>query len=259
MPRIITFCNQKGGVGKSTCAMNSGAYLAAFGKRVLLVDIDPQANATSGLGMNKQAFKYTMYDALVKDIDPRLIVKKTKILGMDVLPSATDLAGATVELVPMQNREFVLREVLKKIQREYDYMVIDSPPSLGLLTINALTASHKVIIPVQCEYYALEGLADLLKTITLVNKNLKTKIEVMGALLTMYDRTSRLNRAVAKEIRRKFPGYVFDAVIPRNVKLAEAPSFGKSILHYDPYSHGAKAYQRLAKEMLALEKISQKV
>ncbi len=259
MSRIITFCNQKGGVGKSTTAMNVGVYLAAFGKRVLLVDIDPQANATSGLGLNKQKFKYTIYDALVKDIDPHLVIKKTKILGMDVLPSAMDLAGATVELVPMKNREFALGEVLKKIQQEYDYIVIDSPPSLGLLTINALTASHKVIIPVQCEYYALEGLADLLKTIALINKNLKAKTEVMGALLTMYDRTSRLNRAVAKEIRKKFPGYVFDAVIPRNVKLAEAPSFGKSILHYDPYSHGAKAYQRLAKEMLTLEKISQKI
>src|SRR3990167_1028628 len=242
MAIIISFCNQKGGVGKTTTALNTSAYLRAFGKSVLLIDIDPQANATSGAGINPRTLKHHIYHTLVDDIDPKLAIKRTRLLGMDILPASTDLAGATIEVV-------------KRVNHDYDYIIIDSPPSLGLLTINALVASHKVIIPVQCEYYSLEGLAELLKTVTLINRNLKTKIEIMGALLAMYDRKSRLNRAVAKEIRRKFPGYVFDTVIPRNVSLAEAPSFGKTILHYDPYSHGAKAYRRLAEEILKLEKI----
>ncbi|MDO8600283.1 MAG: ParA family protein [bacterium] len=255
MARIISFCNQKGGVGKTTTAMNTAVYLVAYGKTVLLVDADPQANATSGVGFSPRELKQSVYHALVRDADPRLIVKRTKVLGLDLLPSSSDLAGANVELVKMKEREFRLKEILKKVSRDYDYIIIDSPPSLGLLTINALTASHKVIIPVQCEYYSLEGLADLLKTIALINKNLKARVDVMGTLLTMYDRKSRLNRAVEKEIRRKFPGYVFDAMIPRNISLAESPSFGKTILQYDPYSHGAKAYRRLAGEILKLEEI----
>jgi chromosome partitioning protein len=254
--KIISLCNAKGGVGKTTTAMNAGAYLAARGKTVLLVDADPQANATSGVGFSPRELKQSVYHALVHDTDPKLIVKRTKVLGLDVLPSSSDLAGANVELVKMERREFRLKEVLKKVSRDYDYIIIDSPPSLGLLTLNALTASQKVIIPVQCEYYSLEGLADLLKTIALINKNLKANIAIMGTVLTMYDRKSRLNRAVEKEIRRKFPGYVFDAVIPRNVSLAESPSFGKTILQYDPYSHGAKAYGRLAGEILKLEEIT---
>ncbi|KKS38926.1 MAG: Cobyrinic acid ac-diamide synthase [Parcubacteria group bacterium GW2011_GWA2_42_14] len=258
MAIIISFCNQKGGVGKTTTALNTSAYLRAFGKSVLLIDIDPQANATSGAGINPRTLKHHIYHTLVDDIDPKLAIKRTRLLGMDILPASTDLAGATIELVKAKEREFRLKEVLKRVNHDYDYIIIDSPPSLGLLTINALVASHKVIIPVQCEYYSLEGLAELLKTVTLINRNLKTKIEIMGALLAMYDRKSRLNRAVAKEIRRKFPGYVFDTVIPRNISLAEAPSFGKTILHYDPYSHGAKAYRRLAEEILKLEKLTNK-
>ena len=256
MTRIITFCNQKGGVGKTTTAGNSSAYLRAFVKRVLLVDIDPQWNATSGAGISSKTLKQTVYHALINPKDTKLAIKRTKILGLDVLPAAGDLAGASIELVSEKKREFRLRDALKELADDYDYIVIDSPPSLGLLTLNALTAAHKVIIPAQCEYYSLEGLAELLKTINLINSNLKTKIEVMGALLTMYDRKSRLHRAVVKEINQKFPGYVFDTVIPRNVSLAEAPSFGKSVLQYDPYSHGAKAYRRLAEEILKLEKIS---
>lgn len=255
MSRIISFCNQKGGVGKTTTAMNTAAYLVAYGKTVLLVDADPQANATSGVGFSPQELKQTVYDALIFDANPKLIVKRTRVLGLDILPSSPDLAGANVELVKMQAREFRLKEVLKKVAYDYDYIIIDSPPSLGLLTINALVASHKVIIPVQCEYYSLEGLADLLKTIALINKNLKVNVAVMGTLFTMYDRKSRLNRAVEKEIRRKFPGYVFDAMIPRNISLAESPSFGKTILQYSPYSHGAKAYRRLAGEILKLEEV----
>ena len=255
MARIITFCNQKGGVGKSTSAQNLSVFLAALGKKVLLVDFDPQANTTSGLGLNPRKIEKSIYHALIGKIPAGDVVKKTGILAVDILPASPALAGATVELVDMRSREYKLKEILEPLRRKYDFMIIDSPPSLGLLTINALTASQKVVIPVQCEYYALEGLADLLRTIQLVNSNLKTRIAILGALLTMYDRKSRLHRAVAKEIRRKFPGYVFEAVIPRNISLAEAPSFGKTILQYDPYSHGAKAYRQLAEEILRLEGI----
>lgn len=255
MARIISLCNQKGGVGKSTTSINLSVFLAALGKRVLLVDIDPQANTTSGIGLNPRRLEKSIYHVLIGKAAPEDAVRKTPILSVDILPSSPALAGATVELVDMKNREYKLKEVLEPIRRKYNFIVIDSPPSLGLLTVNALVAAGKVIIPVQCEYYALEGLADLLRTIQLVNTNLKTRTAVMGALLTMYDRKSRLHRAVAKEIRRKFPGYVFDAVIPRNVSLAEAPSFGKTILQYDPYSHGAKAYRQLAEEILRMEGI----
>ncbi len=253
MARIIALCNQKGGVGKSTTAQNLAAFLVALGKRVLIVDIDPQANTTSGLGFSPRRLEATLYDVLAGRVSAERAVKKSKLLPLDVLPASSALAGASIELVDAPNREYKLKEVLEPLRRRYDFIVIDSPPSLGLLTINALTASHKVIVPVQCEYYALEGLADFLGTLQLVNANLKTKTAIMGALLTMYDRKSRLHRAVAKEIRRKFPGYVFSAVIPRNITLAEAPSFGKTILQYDPYSHGAKAYRQLAEEILFIE------
>ncbi len=253
MARIITVCNAKGGVGKSTTAQNVSAFLAALGRRVLLVDMDPQANATSGIGINPRKLEKTVYDVLIGKIKPADAVKKTHLLSVDLLPASAGLAGAAVDLVDMPRREYKLKEILEPLRGAYDFMVIDSPPSLGLLTINTLTAAQKIIIPVQCEYYALEGLADLLRTIQLVNANLKTRVGIMGALLTMYDRKSRLHRAVAKEIRRKFPGYVFSAVIPRNVALAEAPSFGKTILQYDPYSHGAKAYRQLAQEVLKIE------
>ena len=216
------------------------------------MDIDPQANATSGLGMQPAAIAAHVYHGLVRERHPDELIQKTALLNLHLLPSSPDLAGATVELVSADNREYRLRNLLKRVSRRYDYILIDPPPSLDLLTVNALTAADHVIIPVQCEYYALEGLAQLLKTIGLVNANLKTKITLMGALLTMFDRTSRLHRAVAKEVRRKFPGYVFETTIPRNVSLAEAPSFGKSILQYDPYSHGAKAYRKLAQEIIQL-------
>ncbi len=255
MARIITFCNQKGGVGKSTSSTNLAAFLAALGKKVLLVDFDPQANATSGMGLNPKRIETSVYHALIGKADTKDMIKKSGVLGVDVLPATPALAGAGVELVDMPRREYKLKEALEQIRKGYDFVIIDSPPSLGLLTINALTASQKVIIPSQCEYYALEGLADLLYTIQLINANLKTRVGVMGALLTMYDRKSRLHRAVAKEIKRKFPGYVFKTMIPRNISLAEAPSYGKTILHYDPYSHGAKAYRRLAEEILSIEDV----
>jgi len=255
MARIITLCNQKGGVGKSTSAQNLSAFLSALGQRVLLVDLDPQANATSGIGVNPHRLERSVYHALIGRVAADSVIRKTNFLSVDILPASSSLAGAAVELIDIPRREYKLKEALESIRSQYDFIIIDSPPSLGLLTLNALTASQKIIIPVQCEYYALEGLADLMQTIQLVNANLKTRIGVMGALLTMYDRKSRLHRAVEKEIRRKFPGYVFSAVIPRNISLAEAPSFGKTIFHYAPYSHGAKAYRQLAEEVLHLEKL----
>ena len=229
--------------------------MAAYGQRVLLVDADPQANTTSGVGANPRRADKSIYHALIGKVDVDLVIKKTGILSMHLLPSSASLTGAGIELIDMPHREYKLKEVLEPLRRKYDFIIIDSPPSLGLLTINTLTACQKVIIPVQCEYYALEGLVDLMQTIQLINANLKTRIGIMGALLTMYDRKSRLHRAVEKEIRRKFPGYVFESVIPRNISLAEAPSFGKTILQYDPYSHGAKAYRQLAEEVLKLEDI----
>ena len=252
MAAVITFCNNKGGVGKTTTAISSAAYLVALGKRVLLVDIDPQGNATSGIKVGHSRISPNLYHGLVEERHPDELLQRTPLFNLHLLPSGPDLAGATVELVSADNREYRLRNLLKRVSRRYDYILIDPPPSLDLLTVNALTAADHVIIPVQCEYYALEGLAQLLQTINLVNANLKTKITLMGALLTMFDRTSRLHRAVAKEVRRKFPGYVFETTIPRNVSLAEAPSFGKSILQYDPYSHGAKAYRKLAQEIIGL-------
>jgi chromosome partitioning protein len=252
MAVTIAFCNQKGGTGKTTTCVNTAGYLVALGKRVLVVDIDPQANATSGVGVDVENGTPSLYHGLVRGTHPDELIRHTPLFNLHLLPSNPDLAGATVELVSSENREYRLRNLLRRVGRRYDYILIDPPPSLDLLTINALTAADEVIIPVQCEYYALEGLANLLKTIGLVNANLRTKIALMGAVLTMFDRTSRLHRAVAKEVRKNFPGYVFETAIPRNVSLAESPSFGKTILQYDPYSHGAKAYRKLAQEIIRL-------
>lgn len=255
MARIISFVNQKGGVGKSTTVVNVGAFLAAHGKYVLVVDLDPQANATSGLGVNPYDVEWHLYHVLINGLVPEEAIRKTGVFGLDVLPSNPNLAGANVDLVVQPNREFRLRESLNRISTNYDYILIDSPPSLGLLTINGLVASDFVVIPVQCEYYALEGLGHLLKTIELVKNNLGHNIDVMGAVLTMYDRRNRLNRDVVKEMQRNFPGRVFGSVVPRCVSLAEAPSFGRTILQHDVYSKGAKAYRQLAEEILALENV----
>jgi chromosome partitioning protein len=254
MAKIISVVNQKGGTGKSTTAMNLGAYLAALGKYVLLVDIDPQGNATSGVGIKIDDLKHHIYHSLIEDKHPEEIIKKTGIFGYDILPAHYDLAGASVELVGIEEREYRLREVLKKIRTNYDYILIDSPPSLGLLTLNGLVAADEVLIPVQCEYYALEGLGQLLRTINLINDNLGMNLKIAGALLTMYDRRNRLAREVSKEVRRNFPGRVYDAVIPRSVSLAEAPSFGKTILHYDPNSLAAYSYNQLAREIINHDK-----
>lgn len=258
MAKIISLVNQKGGVGKTTSAINLATYLAAAGKFVLLVDLDPQGNASSGLGVNVRELEKNLYHAMIEGENPGNVIVKTRTLGHDVLPSSQDLAGAGIELVNLDNREFKLYDVLRQVRTHYDYIVIDSPPSLGLLTINGLVASDEVIIPVQTEYYALEGLSQLLETIELVKQNLQPELKVMGALLTMYDRRNRLARQVIREVRDHFPGRVFDSVIPRSVRLAEAPSFGKSILNFDAFSKGARAYKSLAREILENEKREKK-
>jgi chromosome partitioning protein len=253
MAKIISLVNQKGGVGKTTSAINLATYLAAAGKFVLLVDLDPQGNASSGLGVDHRKIEKNLYHAMIGGEHPSSMIIKTQTFGHDLLPASQDLAGAGIELVHMENREFRLYNVLREIRTNYDYIIIDSPPSLGLLTINGLVASDEVIIPVQTEYFALEGLSQLLNTINLVRENLQPDLSVMGALLTMYDKRNRLARQVVKEINDHFPGHVFDSIIPRSIRLAEAPGFGKSILGFDAFSKGAKAYKNLAREIIELE------
>ena len=250
MAKIISLINQKGGVGKTTTAINLATYLADAGKLVLLVDLDPQGNASSGLGIDVRSVTLGLYHAIIGTCHPHDVIVKMKEIGHDIIPATQDLAGAGVELVHYDNREFKLYDVLRQIRTEYDYIIIDSPPSLGLLTINGLVASDAVIIPVQTEYFALEGLSQLLQTIQLVQQHLQPKLEIMGAVLTMYDRRNRLSRQVVKEMREHFPGHVFDSVIPRSVRLAEAPSYGKSILNFDSLSKGARSYKALVREIL---------
>jgi len=257
MPKIISLVNQKGGVGKTTTAVNLGAYLASLGKFVLLVDIDPQANATSGLGIDHRGVEKGIYDAIVSGSSLREIIKNTNHDGYRVAPATLGLAGANIELINENNREFKLREVLQEAKHAYDYILIDCPPSLGLLTINGLVAADEVLIPVQAEYYALEGLSQLLETINLVKENLHPNLNVRGAVLTMFDSRNKLSSDVLEELYKYFPNKIFRSVIPRSVRLAEAPSFGKSILHYDPSSKGGKAYERLAKELIEMDQNNQ--
>ncbi len=254
MAKIISLVNQKGGVGKTTSTINLVTYLANAGKKVLLVDLDPQGNASSGLGVDIRNLKKGLYEAMISGEHPRNIIMSSQKVDYDIIPSSQDLAGAEIEMIHMDHREFRLYEVLRQVRSDYDYVLIDSPPSLGLLTLNGLVASDEIIIPVQTEYYALEGLSQLLETIELVKENLQPNLEIMGALLTLYDRRNRLARQVVNEVRKHFPGRVFDVVIPRSVRLAEAPSFGKSILHFDAFSKGARAYKNLVREILKLEK-----
>lgn len=253
MAKIIAFVNQKGGVGKTTSAVNLAAYLAALGKYVLLVDLDPQANATAGLGFEPESLDKSLYHSLIGQEHPQQLIKKTNIFGYEIIPASGDLAGAAVELVPLEGREFRLWNMLHDVRTNYDYIIIDSPPSLGLLTINGLVAADELIIPVQSEYYALEGLGQLLKTVNLIQENLGKNLKIKGALITMHDKRNKLSRQVAKEVRLHFPGHVFETQIPRCVKLGEAPSFGKTILQYDATSKGGKAYRQLAEEILKME------
>lgn len=247
MAKIIAVVNQKGGVGKTTTTVNITAALNGLGKRVLLCDFDPQANATSGMGVDKNTASPNVYDILINGADPARAVVTTKY--GDVLPSNKALAGAGIEMIAIENREKLLKGALDALADSYDYIFIDCPPSLELLTVNALCAAHSLLVPVQCEYYALEGLSDLLSTVRLIKRGLNPPLALEGVLLTMFDSRTNLSLQVAEEVKRHFPGQVFATVIPRNVRLSEAPSHGKPISAYDPYSRGAEAYRLLAEEM----------
>jgi chromosome partitioning protein len=253
MARVYALTNQKGGVGKTTTAINLGAYLAASGRKTLVLDADPQANATSSLGIDKYALTRSIYDVLIGGMPMEQVITLTKRLGLDLVPSSPVLAGAEVELVSMKGRETRLRQALDPLRERYDFILIDSPPSLGLLTVNALSAADGVIIPVQCEYLALEGLTQLLRTIELVRANLNPRLTIRGLLLTMYDTRTNLSRQVMDEVRSHFDNLVFRTIVPRSVRLSEAPSYGETILSYAPTSQGALAYQALTTELLKSE------
>ena len=249
MGKIISVANQKGGVGKTTTTVNLSTILAKKGKKVLLIDTDPQGNATSGLGVSKDV-ELSVYDILIGDTEFDETLQETAIKNLKVCPSNISLAGAEVQLVSMMSREQRLKTKLDKIKDQYDYILIDCPPSLGLVTLNAFTASDSVLIPVQCEYFALEGLGQLLNTVNLVKKHLNKNLEIEGALLTMYDARTNLSNQVVQEVKKYFEDKVYKTVIPRNVRLSEAPSYGMPITVYDPRSKGAKAYEKFAKELL---------
>ena len=257
MGKIVSIANQKGGVGKTTTSINLSTVLAKRGKKVLLMDADPQGNATSGLGINKEQ-QFSVYDVLIEDIEVENTLQSTIVKHLDLCPSNINLAGAEVQLVSMEDREYRLKTKLNNIRGKYDFIIIDCPPSLGLITLNAFTASNSVLIPVQCEYYALEGLGQLLNTVELVRKHMNKDFKVEGALLTMYDARTNLSNQVVKEVKRYFEDKVYKNVIPRNVKLSEAPSYGMPITLYDPRSKGAKSYEKFTREFLKINEEEQK-
>ncbi|MBR1922457.1 MAG: ParA family protein [Paludibacteraceae bacterium] len=250
MHKIISIANQKGGVGKTTTAINLAAGLAAEGQRVLLVDADPQANASSGLGIDIRDLNKTIYECLISDLDPAEAILPTAVERLSVLPSHIDLVGAEIEMLNLSEREQRMRKVFERLDDNYDYILIDCSPSLGLITVNALTASNSIIIPVQCEFFALEGIAKLLNTVKIIKSQLNPDLQIEGFLLTMYDSRLRLSNQVYEEVKRHFGKLVFDTVIARNVRLSEAPSHGMSVITYDPLSKGAQNYVQLAKELL---------
>ncbi len=254
MSKVISLANQKGGVGKTTTAINLASALAMQKKKVLLVDADPQANASSGLGVEIQEQENTIYECLVNGIDPHTAIVETSVKNLSLIPSHIDLVGAEIEMLSIDNHETLLKGILNQVRAEYDYILIDCSPSLGLITINALTASDSVIIPVQCEFFALEGIAKLLNTIKIIKSQLNPALQIEGFLLTMYDNRLRLSNQVYEEVKRHFGDLVFNAVITRNVRLSEAPSHGMSVLEYDPQSKGAQNYMALAKELIKRNK-----
>lgn len=254
MAKVIALCNQKGGVGKTTTAINLATYLAISGKKVLLIDIDPQGNATSGLGIDKHSIKNSIYHLIIDDADPKSILIPTQVPNLSLFPSNLSLTGAEVELVGILGREHRLKKALAPLSSEFDFILIDCPPSLGLLTINALSAANSVLIPIQCEYYALEGLSQLVNTINLVKENINPELIVEGVLLTMADYRTNLTNEVINEVKKFFGDKVYSAVIPRNIRLAEAPGFGKPIAMYDKNSIAAKRYEDFANELLGIKK-----
>ena len=249
MGKIISVANQKGGVGKTTTTVNLSTILAKKGKKVLLIDTDPQGNATSGVGVDKTV-SFSVYDVLVDDVEIENTLQLTEMKNLEVCPSNINVAGAEVQLVSKENREYKLKKKIEKIKNDYDYVIIDCPPSLGLVTLNAFTASDSVLIPIQCEYYALEGLGQLINTINLVKKRLNKELVIEGALLTMYDARTNLSNQVVKEVKNYFDDKVYKTVIPRNVKLSEAPSYGMPICMYDARSKGSRCYDKFAKEFI---------
>ena len=249
MGRMIAVANQKGGVGKTTTSVNLSSCLAEKGKKVLLIDTDPQGNATSGVGVEKTV-SFSVYDVLVDDVQIENTIQMTEMQNLDICPSNINLAGAEVQLVSQQSREYKLKEKVEKVKEQYDYIIIDCPPSLGLVTLNAFTASDSVLIPVQCEYYALEGLGQLINTINIVKKKLNKTLKIEGALLTMYDARTNLSNQVAKEVKNYFEDRVYKTIIPRNVKLSEAPSYGMPICMYDGRSKGSRCYDKFTKEFI---------
>jgi len=250
MGKVIALANQKGGVGKTTTAINLAASLAVLEYKVLIIDADPQANATSGVGFDVKNVKTSIYECIVDELDPRKIILNTEIPGLDLIPSHIDLVGAEIEMLNLPNREKVLRHVIEKIKDDYDFILIDCSPSLGLITVNSLTAADSVIIPVQCEYFALEGLGKLLNTIKIIQTKLHPTLEIEGFLLTMFDSRLNLSNQVMEEVKKHFQEMVFESVIQRNIKLSEAPSYGQPAILYDATSKGAASYMNLARELL---------
>ena len=250
MGKVIVVANQKGGVGKTTTAINLSSFLASFGKKVLIIDVDPQANATSGLGFDKKTLSKSIYNCLIEDTSPIEVLFETKIKNLYIIPSNIHLAGAQVEMIEMEQREFRLKKIVDVLKNRFDFIIIDTPPSLGILTLNGLVAADTVLIPLQCEYYAMEGLSQLLNTIKIVKKRLNPKLEIEGILLTMYDSRTNLSSQVVSDVTNYFKDKVFKTIIPRNVKLSEAPSYGMPINLYQPDSTGASSYKEFSKEIL---------
>jgi chromosome partitioning protein len=258
MAKSIAIFNQKGGVGKTTTNINLCSYLASWGKKILTIDIDPQGNTTSGIGLDKKGIELSVYDVIIGDVDAQRAVMKTPVENLYIIPSTVQLAGAEIELTEVSKREIKLKKALESLDEDFDFIFVDCPPSLGLLTVNALAAVNSVIIPIQCEFYALEGVGQLIKTIQLIKMGLNPNLEIEGVVLCMYDNRTNLSTAVVDEVKGFFKGKVYTTMIPRNIKLAESPSYGQPIMVYDPKCRGAEAYEELAKEFMINEKCSRK-